>query len=69
VKIFPAGPVGVRFDLRQRGGYTLPGVKFNIPASITTQTVQTENQTLELFSRPASALSLSFEGERLGCFR
>src|ERR1051326_6822247 len=31
VKIFPAGPIGVRFDIR---GYTLPSVSFNIPSSI-----------------------------------
>jgi hypothetical protein len=46
VKIFPAGPVGVRFDLR---GYTLPSVKFNVPASIQTQTVQTQDQSLSFF--------------------
>ena len=28
VKVFPAGPVGVRFDIR---GYTLPSVKFSLP--------------------------------------
>ncbi len=28
VKVFPAGPVGVRFDIR---GYTLPSVKFTLP--------------------------------------
>jgi len=43
VKIFPAGPVGVRFDIR---GYTLPSVKFNLPASLVTQTVQTQSQSL-----------------------
>ena len=42
-KIFPAGPVGVRFDIR---GYTLPSVKFNLPASLVTQTVQTQSQSL-----------------------
>ena len=43
VKILPAGPVGVRFDIR---GYTLPSVKFNLPASVVTQTVQTQSQSL-----------------------
>ena len=46
VKIFPAGPVGVRFDIR---GYTLPSVSFNIPASIANQTVKTTNQNLNFF--------------------
>ena len=31
VKVFPAGPVGVRFDIR---GYTLPSVKFAIPVTV-----------------------------------
>ena len=43
VKIFPAGPVGVGFDIR---GYTLPSVSFNVPASIANQTVKTTNQNL-----------------------
>ena len=43
VKVFPAGPVGVRFDIR---GYTLPSVKFNLPASLATQTVQTQSQSV-----------------------
>ena len=43
VKIMPAGPVGVRFDIR---GYTLPGVKFNLPASVATQSVRTQSQSL-----------------------
>ncbi len=30
VKVFPAGPVGVRFDIR---GYTLPSVKFSLPVT------------------------------------
>jgi opacity protein-like surface antigen len=43
VKIFPAGPVGIRFDIR---GYTLPSVSFNVPASIANQTVKTTNQNV-----------------------
>lgn len=43
LKVFPSGPVGVRFDIR---GYTLPNVSFNVPASIANQTVKTTNQNL-----------------------
>jgi opacity protein-like surface antigen len=46
IKIFPAGPVGLRLDLR---GYTLPSVSFNIPASIAGQTVKTTNQNINFF--------------------
>jgi hypothetical protein len=46
LKIFPGGPVGVRFDIR---GYTLPSVSFNIPASIANQTVKTTNQNINFF--------------------
>jgi hypothetical protein len=46
VKILPAGPVGVRFDIR---GYTLPSVSFNLPASIAGQTVKTSNQSFNFF--------------------
>jgi opacity protein-like surface antigen len=46
LKIFPAGPVGIRFDIR---GYTLPSVSFNVPSSITNQTVKTTNQNLNFF--------------------
>src|SRR5205823_12239945 len=46
IKIFPAGPVGVRFDIR---GYTLPSVSFNVPASIAGQTIKTTNQSLNFF--------------------
>jgi Outer membrane protein beta-barrel domain len=46
VKIFPGGPVGVRFDIR---GYTLPSVSFNIPASVANQAVKTSNQNLNFF--------------------
>jgi hypothetical protein len=43
VKILPAGPVGVRFDIR---GYTVPSVKFNLSGSLPTQTVQSQSQSL-----------------------
>ena len=46
LKIFPAGPVGVRFDIR---GYTLPSVSFNVPSSIANQTVKTKNQNVNFF--------------------
>ena len=43
VKIYPAGPVGIRFDVR---GYTLPSVSFNIPSSIANQTIKTSSQSI-----------------------
>jgi opacity protein-like surface antigen len=43
LKIMPAGPIGVRFDIR---GYTLPSVSFNIPSSIANQTIKTTNQNI-----------------------
>src|SRR3989442_9694740 len=46
LKITPAGPVGVRFDIR---GYTLPSVSFNVPSSIANQTVKTTNQNVNFF--------------------
>jgi opacity protein-like surface antigen len=49
VKIFPAGPVGVRFDIR---GYAIPSVKFNIPVPTLTNptaTIQSTSQTLNMF--------------------
>jgi opacity protein-like surface antigen len=46
VKIMPAGPIGIRFDIR---GYTLPDVSFNIPASVGNQTVKTTNQNVNFF--------------------
>jgi len=51
IKVFPAGPVGVRFDIR---GYAVPSAKFNLPspASIITGTaagtVQSQSQTLNM---------------------
>ena len=46
VKIMPAGPVGVRFDIR---GYTLPSVNLNLASSIANQTVKTTNQNVNFF--------------------
>ena len=46
LKIFPAGPVGIRLDIR---GYTLPSVSFNVPGSIANQTVKTTNQNINFF--------------------
>jgi len=48
VKVLPAGPVGVRFDIR---GYTIPSVHFNIPVlspTDPTATVQSQSQTLNM---------------------
>jgi opacity protein-like surface antigen len=52
VKIFPAGPVGVRFDVR---GYAIPSASFNLQPltnvanqSILT-TIKSQSQTLNLF--------------------
>ena len=48
VKVLPAGPVGIRFDLR---GYLLPSVKFNVTAPTPTDplaTVKTESQNLNM---------------------
>jgi hypothetical protein len=48
VKVFPAGPVGVRADIR---GFVIPGATFNIPillpAGLAT-TVQSQSHTLNL---------------------
>ncbi len=46
IKIFPAGPVGIRFDIR---GYAIPDVHFNLPSLTNpTQTVQSQSQTLNM---------------------
>jgi hypothetical protein len=45
IKVLPAGPVGVRFDIR---GYTLPSVKFNLPSPTGSGTVQSQSQTLNM---------------------
>jgi opacity protein-like surface antigen len=46
VKVLPAGPVGVNFNIR---GYTLPSVGFNIRDSITQQTIKTKDQSVNFF--------------------
>jgi len=49
VKVLPAGPVGIRFDLR---GYLIPSAKFNVSrptASDPLGTVKTESQNLNIF--------------------
>ena len=49
VKVFPAGPVGVRADIR---GFVVPGATFNIPiplpAGLGVTTVQSQSHTLNL---------------------
>lgn len=51
VKVFPAGPVGIRFDIR---GYAIPGASFNLPAALNvgnqsiTATIKSQSQTLNL---------------------
>lgn len=51
VKVFPAGPIGVRFDIR---GYLIPDAKFNLPSLTSlatgqlTSTVQSQSQTLNM---------------------
>ena len=46
IKVFPAGPVGVRFDIR---GYAIPGATFNIPLLTNPLlTVKSQSQTLNL---------------------
>lgn len=51
IKIFPAGPVGVRFDIR---GYAIPSAAFNVPALANagnqsiTATIKSQTQTLNL---------------------
>jgi hypothetical protein len=51
VKVFPSGPVGVRFDIR---GYAIPSASFNLPvlANVGNQsvltTVKSQSQTLNL---------------------
>ncbi len=44
VKVFPAGPIGIRFDIR---GYTLPSVKFAIPVTVLPRLgVQAQSQSV-----------------------
>jgi opacity protein-like surface antigen len=46
IKIFPAGPVGVRFDIR---GYSIPSATFNIPLIANPLvTVKSQSQNLNL---------------------
>src|SRR5215471_2610674 len=48
VKVFPAGPVGVRADIR---GFVIPGATFNIPIILPVglaTTVQSQSHTLNL---------------------
>lgn len=57
LKVSPAGPVGVRFDIR---GYLVPSVKFNTP-TLDNQTVQTTSQTLHMLEVGAGIV-FSFGG-------
>jgi len=48
VKVLPAGPIGMRFDIR---GYAIPGAKFNVPFPSPNNplaTIQTQSQTLNV---------------------
>ena len=48
VKVLPAGPVGIRFDIR---GYAIPSAKFNLLAATITDplaTIKSQTQTLNL---------------------
>jgi opacity protein-like surface antigen len=48
VKVFAAGPIGLRFDIR---GYLIPDAKFNLPAPTSTDpsaTVRTQGNTLNM---------------------
>jgi opacity protein-like surface antigen len=48
VKVLPAGPVGIRFDLR---GYLIPNAKFNVPVPTATDplaTIKSQSQTLNM---------------------
>ena len=57
LKVTPAGPVGVRFDIR---GYLVPSVKFNLPTP-QNQTIKTESQNLNLLEFGAGIV-FSFGG-------
>ena len=49
VKVLPAGPVGLRFDIR---GYLIPNAKFNVPTPTATDpiaTIKSLGQTLNVF--------------------
>jgi opacity protein-like surface antigen len=48
LKVLPAGPIGIRFDIR---GYMIPSVKFNVLAPTLTDptaTVKSQSQTLNM---------------------
>jgi hypothetical protein len=51
LKVFPAGPVGVRFDIR---GYAIPSAAFNLPAAVNAgnqsvlATVKSQTHTLNI---------------------
>src|SRR5262245_12713690 len=48
VKVLPAGPVGIRFDIR---GYAIPNAKFNVPSPTITDplaTIKSQSQTLNI---------------------
>jgi hypothetical protein len=48
VKVFPAGPVGIRFDIR---GYMIPSAKFNVAGinpSDPLGTIKSQSQTLNI---------------------
>ncbi len=57
VKVLPAGPVGVRFDIR---GYLVPSVKLNLP-TLQNQTVKSESQNLKILEVGAGIV-FSFGG-------
>ena len=49
IKVLPAGPVGIRLDIR---GYLIPDAKFNVPAPTAADplaTVKSQGQTLKMF--------------------
>jgi hypothetical protein len=55
--VLPAGPVGIRFDIR---GYLVPSVRFNMPTS-PTDTIKTESQNLNILEVGAGIV-FSFGG-------
>jgi hypothetical protein len=57
LKVLPAGPVGVRFDIR---GYLVPSVRFNMP-TLQNQTIKTESQNLHILEVGAGVV-FSFGG-------
>jgi hypothetical protein len=57
LKVLPAGPVGVRFDIR---GYLVPSVRFNMP-TLQNQTIKTESENLNILEVGAGIV-FSFGG-------